>query len=132
VKAAPARSEALTLLSVLQREGRLIDFLKEPISGYSDAQIGAAVRGIHEDCGKVLERLFALEPLRAESEGSQVTVPAGYDPGQVRLVGNLPEGGPFKGTLQHPGWRATKAAMPEWNGREESALVVAPCEIEIK
>ncbi|MGC3970646.1 MAG: DUF2760 domain-containing protein [Pirellulales bacterium] len=38
----PARSDALTLLAALQREARLVDFLKEKLDGYSDAQIGAA------------------------------------------------------------------------------------------
>lgn len=129
---APARSEALTLLSVLQREGRLVDFLKEPITSYSDAQIGAAVRGIHEDCGKVLARLFAIEPLRSENEGASITVAGEYDPAAVRLVGSVPDQGPFKGTLQHAGWRATKVELPEWNGREESQMVIAPAEVEIK
>ena len=128
----PARSEALTLLSVLQREGRLVDFLKEPIGGYTDAQIGAAVRGVHEDCGKVLDRLFAIEPLRKESEGTAITLEGGFDPAEVRLVGSIPEQGPFKGTLQHAGWRATKAELPAWNGRDESRMVIAPCELEIK
>jgi hypothetical protein len=128
----PARSEALTLLSVLQREGRLVDFLKEPIASYTDAQIGAAVRGVHEDCGKVLDRLFAIEPLRTENEGEPITIPGGFDPAQVRLVGSIPDQGPFKGALQHAGWRASKAELPEWKGREGSALVIAPCEVEVK
>ena len=126
------RSEALTLLSVLQREGRLVDFLKEPIGAYSDAQIGAAVRGVHEDCGKVLDRLFAIEPLRTESEGTALSINGGFDPAEVRLVGSIPNQGPFKGTLQHAGWRAAKAELPEWNGRDESRMVIAPCEVEIK
>ena len=35
----PKRSEALTLLSALQREARLVDFLMEPLDGYSDQQV---------------------------------------------------------------------------------------------
>lgn len=128
----PARSEALTLLSVLQREARLVDFIKEPIAAYTDDQIGAAVRTVHKDCGAVLDRLFAIEPLRAEAEGAEIAVPSGYDPAQVRLVGNIAGSGPFRGKLHHAGWRAAKSEMPEWNGRDESALVVAPCEVEIK
>ena len=56
----PLRSDALNLLSVLQREARLVDFLKEPIDAYADAQIGAAVRNVHRDAAAVLDRLFAL------------------------------------------------------------------------
>lgn len=128
----PARNDALTLLSVLQREARLIDFIQEPIAAYSDAQIGAAVRGVHDDCNTVLNRMFALQPLRPEAEGASLEVPPGFDPLQFRLTGNLPEQPPYRGVLRHPGWKATKCELPEWSGREESATVVAPCEVEIK
>ena len=40
------------LFAVLQREGRLLDFLQEDLSLYEDGQIGAAVRSIHENCKK--------------------------------------------------------------------------------
>src|SRR5262245_48893552 len=42
----------LRVLAVLQRDGRLIDFLEEDIDAYPDAQIGAAVRDIHRGCRK--------------------------------------------------------------------------------
>jgi len=126
-----ARSEALTLLSVLQRESRLVDFLKENIASYSDEQIGAAVRGVHKDASAVIARMFEIEPLRAETEGASVDVPEGFDPAQFRLVGNIPERAPFRGKLTHAGWRATKSEVPEWTGREESALVIAPAEVEL-
>src|SRR5207302_2940697 len=54
-KKAPTRGEALTLLAVLQREARFVDFIKEPIAAYTDAQIGAAVRSVHKDCAAALE-----------------------------------------------------------------------------
>src|SRR3989442_1069415 len=78
--APPARSEALSLLAVLQQEARLVDFLKEPLDGYTDAQVGAAVRDVHRDGATALERLFAIRPLRREAEGSDVSVPAGVAP----------------------------------------------------
>lgn len=131
-KAEPARSEALTLLSVLQREARFVDFIQEPIASYTDAQIGAAVRGVHQDCASVLERLFALAPLRSEAEGATVEVPAGADPAQFRFTGIVPEQPPFRGTLCHSGWKATRCELPQWTGRAESALVLAPCEVEIR
>lgn len=128
----PKRSEALTLLSVLQREGRLVDFLEEPITDYTDQQIGAAVRDVHKDCGAALKRLFAIEPLRTESEGAEVTVASGYDSAEFQLTGNVSGSGPYRGELCHPGWRATKVELPEWTGRDESAEIVAPAEVEIK
>ncbi|MDB5294029.1 MAG: hypothetical protein JWO31_12 [Phycisphaerales bacterium] len=132
--AAPAavRSDALTLLAVLQREARLVDFLKEPIAGYADAQVGAAVREIHRDAAAALDRMFALAPVRVEPEGSVVTLAAGYDAGRVRLVGNVTGAPPHAGTLAHPGWEATKVELPAWSGSAGSANVVAPAEVELR
>ena len=124
------RHDALSLLAVLQREARLLDFLKEPIEGYSDAQIGAAVRSVHKDSAAVVERMFGVEPLQAGAEGGAVEVPAGYDPARYRLVGNVPGQGPLRGKLVHPGWKATRADVPEWTGRADSAQVLAPVEVE--
>jgi hypothetical protein len=126
----PARSEALTLLAVLQREGRLVDFFMEPITDFTDAQIGSAVRTVHRDCAVALERLFAIAPLRTEAEGDAIEVPAGYDPAQFRLVGNI-KGTPVRGKLSHAGWKATRCEMPEWNGHPEAALVIAPSEVQV-
>ncbi|MCP4682509.1 MAG: DUF2760 domain-containing protein, partial [Desulfobacterales bacterium] len=50
---------ALHLLSLLQREGRLVDFLEEDLKPYDDAQIGAAVRSIQESCQKSLNEYLS-------------------------------------------------------------------------
>ena len=128
----PARSEALTLLATLQREARLVDFLKEPIAGYEDAQIGAVVRDIHRDCGKVLDRLFDLQPVVPHSEGDDVEVPSGFDPGRYRLVGNVTGDPPYRGKLAHHGWEAKKCEIPEWTGSDAAARVVAAAEVELR
>ena len=128
----PKRSEAITLLAALQREGRFVDFLKEELTGYSDAQIGAVARDLHRDCGKVVERMFAITPLLGDSEGASVEVPAGFDAARYRLVGNVSGTPPFRGALVHAGWQATTFELPEWVGREESARVIAPAEVEVR
>ncbi len=127
----PIRSEALTLLATLQREARFVDFVQEPLTGYSDAQVGAAARDVHRDCGKVLERLFALRPIVASQEGVEVEVPVGFDPGRYRLTGNVTGQPPFRGRLAHPGWEATICELPKWSGRQSAARVVAPVEVEL-
>ena len=129
---APARSEALTLLSVLQREARLVDFLKENITPYSNEQVGAAVRDVHRDASASLERMFSLQSVMSESEGASVQVPAGSDAARVRLVGSVTGNPPFRGTLRHAGWEATKVQLPEWSGAESSARVIAPAEVELR
>lgn len=129
--APPQRSEAVTLLAALQREARFVDIVSESLDGYSDAQIGAAARDVLRDCGKVIERMFAVEPLASQAEGERVEVPAGYDPAEFRLTGNVSGEPPLAGQLVHAGWRATKCEVPEWSGRDASALVVAPAEVQV-
>ena len=130
-KQAPSRREALTLLATLQREGRLIDFLMENLQGYSDAQIGAAARDIHRDCAAALQRIFGLEPLATQAEGSRIEIPSGFDPAMYRLTGQVAGEPPFKGVIRHHGWKATRCEMPEWTGRKDSILVAAPIDVEI-
>lgn len=129
---APLRSEAITLLATLQREARFVDFVKEPLGAYSDAQIGAVARDVHRDCGAVLERMFALRPLASEQEGAELQVPAGFDAGRYRLVGNVAGEPPFRGHLTHHGWEATTCQLPAWSGSAESARIIAPIEVELK
>ena len=131
IPARPTRSDAISLLATLQREGRLIDFLREPIDSYSDAQIGAAVRDIHRDCGAVLERQFAIRPILEQPEGSQVSL-AKSAGGRIRVTGRGAESSPASGTLVHPGWQATRCDLPVWTGDSESALVLSPAEVEAR
>lgn len=125
------RHDALGVVAVLQREARLVDFLREPIGGYTDAQVGAAVRDIHRDAGKALERMFGLKPLLERSEGEAVEVEEGYDPGRIRLAGNVAGNPPYRGKVCHPGWLATRCEVPEWTGSGEAAWVVAPADVQI-
>lgn len=127
---APARSDALTLLSVLQREARLIDFLKEDITAYGDAQIGAAVRDVHRDARAALDRLFALRPVLEQSEGSDVPLTGSIDAARIRLVGN-PGPSATKGRLQHAGWQAGKVELPQYTGAGSAAGIIAPAEVEV-
>ncbi len=130
--AAVGRNEGVNLLAMLQREARLVDFIQENLSGYNDAQIGAAVRQIHRDAAQVLQRAFALKPVWEAEEGAEVELPAGFDAGRYRLTGNLPEHPPYHGRLVHHGWEATACQLPAWSGSAAAARVVAPAEIEIK
>jgi len=121
---------ALQLLSLLQREARLIDFTQENLSAYSDADIGAAARVVHEGCGKVLREHFSIEPVRAEAEGSRVVLEAGFDAGAVRLTGNVVGSAPFRGTLSHRGWRSADVRLPKL-AETHDAAILAPAEVEL-
>ena len=130
-ESAPAPADdgqALRLLAMLQREGRLIDFCEEEIAAVPDAQLGAAARTVHDGCRKALRSAFELLPVRAEPEGAPLTVPAGFDPRAVRITGNLVGNPPFAGVLRHHGWRAAAVRMPSASG---DPRLIAPAEVEL-
>jgi len=121
---------AVQILALLQRDGRLIDFLAENISAYPDAQLGAAARTIHETCRQALDHYVKLEPVLNSEEDQPVTVEAGFDPGAIKLIGNVSGVPPLRGLLRHKGWRVKELKMPPLppaSGR----LVVAPAEVEL-
>jgi hypothetical protein len=124
------RDGALALLALLQREGRLVDFLREPLDSFGDADIGAAARDVHRGCKKVLEQVFTLEAVMPGEEDAKVSVPKGFDPGEVRLIGEARGEPPFAGTLRHHGWRATKAQLPALADGVDRTIV-APAEVEV-
>jgi hypothetical protein len=125
----PPEHAALRLLAALQEEGRLVDFFSEDIAPYSDEQIGAATRGIHESCRKALRSAVTVEPVMPGEEGATVTVPPGFDPAAIRLVGEVTGTPPFTGVLRHAGWRATAIHLPPRTGLDPK--VIAPAEVEI-
>ncbi|MEW5802747.1 MAG: DUF2760 domain-containing protein [bacterium] len=122
--------EGIQVLSLLQREGRLIDFLQEDISAYSDYQIGAAVRTVHEGCRKALGDILSIEPVRKEPEGSTVTVEKGVNPAVIRLSGYVIGDPPFTGILKHHGWRVKSARLPDL-AKGHDPTIIAPAEIEV-
>jgi len=127
----PAKNDAVILLSLLQRESRLIDFIKENMDSYSDAQIGAAVRSIHRDCGKTLDRIFGIDKLLNNEEGDTIEMPDKIDSEIYSLSGNLTGNPPFKGKLRHFGWRITKCELPKWSGKSENISVISAAEVEV-
>ena len=131
--AAPSRTPAdgaLQILTILQRDSRLVDFLMEDIASYSDDQVGAAVRELHDQCRDSLARYVALQPVIDGVEGTPVKAPSN-DPRVVRFIGNVPATPPSGGTLRHKGWRAAKVDLPALAAKDD-ATIVAPAEIEIE
>src|SRR5689334_7592769 len=121
---------ALQILSILQRDSRLIDFIMEDISGYSDDQVGAAVRGLHDQSREALGRYVTLAPVIDSVEGTYAKTPGG-DAEAVKFIGNVPTGTPAGGVLRHKGWRATKVDLPALPAKQDAAII-APAEIEIE
>lgn len=128
----PVRSDAFTLLETLQREARFLDFIQESLDAYDDAQVGAAVREVHRGTASVLQRLFSLQGVVDQPEGSQYEVTADTAAAQIRLVGNVSNQRPLTGELVHAGWRATKCDLPAWTGTTMHTHILAPAEVEVR
>lgn len=121
---------ALQLLSLLQQEARFIDFVQEELTGFSDAEVGAAARVVHEGGQKVLKEYFSLEAVRDEQEESRITMPEGFDATTVRLTGNVVGQAPFTGILVHRGWKASEVKLPKL-AEGHDAHIVAAAEVEL-
>jgi hypothetical protein len=129
-KASRPSGVSLRLLTLLQREGRLVDFLLEEVQPYADDQIGAAVRDIHRNCKAALQDHLVLEPVLPQNEGDTVEVPAGFDPSAIQLTGNVTGQPPFRGALRHRGWRVKEIKLaPPPEGQDD--LVLQPAEVEL-
>lgn len=133
---APARppervhASGLHMLALLQREGRLVDFLQEEVAGFSDAEVGAAARAVHAGCRQALTQCLTLEPVLPEAEGATVTVPAGFDAQRIRLTGQVAGSPPFRGALKHHGWVAAQVRFPAVSETLDPR-VLAPAEVEL-
>jgi hypothetical protein len=125
-----AFDRAVQMLALMQRDGRLIDFLAENIAAYPDAQLGAAVRRIHESCRAVLNQYVTLEPVLNSEEDQPVTVQPGFEPAAIKLIGNVAGEPPIRGLLRHRGWRVKQINLPRLpHGRGRA--IVAPAEVEV-
>ncbi len=134
VKEVKASDGALQLLGILQRDARLVDFLMEDVAAYSDDQVGAAVRNVHEQSSTALKRYFTLRPIIDGVEGTNTSATAAGDlAGEgVKFLGNVPaKGKPQGGVLRHKGWKIDKVNLPSVPGGQ-NLNVLAQAEIEIE
>ena len=127
----PSPASAIQMLSLLQRQGRFVDFLQEDLRSYEDAQIGAAVRSIHEGCRKALSEHVVLKPVFEDEEGGEVTVQPGFDAHSIRLTGNVKGDPPFHGTLRHRGWKVARVDLPQQVSLQETDWILSPAEVEV-
>ena len=121
---------AVQMLALLQRDGRLVDFLAEDISAYPDAQLGAAIRSIHETCRQTLDQYVKLEPVLNSEENQPVMVQVGFDSTAIKLIGNVRGELPVRGVLRHKGWRVREMNLPPVP-QGVGKMVIAPAEVEL-
>ncbi len=120
----------LHLFSMLQREGRLMDFLAEDLNQYEDAQIGAAVRAVHAGCLRIVQEYLDPRPILDAAEGGNVVIDDDFDPGAVKLTGRVVGKPPFEGILRHKGWQVGKLKLPTLSG-SQNAQIIIPAEVEL-
>jgi hypothetical protein len=133
--ARPASAEspdaaALVLLSLLQAEGRFVDFVQQDIAGFPDAEVGAVARVVHSGCRKVIASHLSIAAIRAEAEGQRVALEPGFDPSRIKLTGNVAGKSNLSGVLRHRGWQATEVHLPTVVDRTGSS-VLCPAEVEL-
>jgi Domain of unknown function (DUF2760). len=126
-KVATSRSDALTLLAVMQKESRILDLIFDDLDGYSDEQIGGASRQVLRDLRDCLDSHVKIESLVDKQEGDVVQIPDAASPIRWKVIGDASA---QSGTLTHAGYVAKKVALPEWTGTEENASIIAPAEVD--
>jgi hypothetical protein len=126
--------DALILLSLLQERGRFLDFVAEDIGAYSDAQVAAASRVVHQGCKAVIDECLAPVPAHAGAEGDRITVDPAADPNRYRLQGKVAQQPPYSGVVVHRGWKTTRLAMPRYTRPIDPSgeNVVAPVDVEVR
>lgn len=125
---ASPESGALQLLALLQREGRFVDFVEQEVTAFSDAEVGAAARVVHEGCRRALHAHARIASVRGEAEGAALTLERASS--DVKLVGNVAGSAPYRGVLRHRGWRVEQLKLPTLLGTHDPKLV-APAELEL-
>ncbi|HEY8944786.1 MAG TPA: DUF2760 domain-containing protein [Polyangiaceae bacterium] len=130
VGAAPEELDgALSLLGLLQREGRFVDFIQQDITAFADAEVGAAARVVHEGCRRAIGSHAQIVSVRTEAEGSRIVVEK-VDGDLVKLTGDVSGIAPYRGVLRHRGWRIQALKLPQRVGAQDLS-VVAPAEVEL-
>ena len=123
--------DGVFLLSLLQKQGRLVDFLQQDITAFSNAEVGEAARVVHEGCARILGDYFTMEVICAEEEGAVVNVGADYNLSEITLTGNLRGSAPYRGELLHHGWKISDQHPPEQLD-PRARFIVQPAEIEVR
>ncbi len=124
-----AQAQVVQLLARLQEKGRLVDFAMDDITPYSNEEIGAGARVVHQGCSEVLKEIFDIHAVHLGDEGETLSLAADFDARAYRLVGKVPEQPPFTGTVLHRGWKTNKVTLPRLT--DTAREIIAPAEVEI-
>ncbi|WP_440683762.1 DUF2760 domain-containing protein [Cysteiniphilum halobium] len=121
---------AKQLLSILQKKGRLLDFLAQNLDHYDNEQVANVARVVHDQCKKALESYCTLTPIYHDQENHEITLEGNYDKYSVELTGNVAHSTRFKGKLIHQGWKVEKMHLPKV-AKEANLDILQPAEVEV-
>jgi hypothetical protein len=121
------RSEAITLLALLQHRAGLIDLIYEDLEGLNDGQIGAMARGVLNTTHQCLEECLIVSTIVDGVEGEIIEIPDAASPNRWSIEGDLSS---ERGRLVHAGWVANQLQLPSWKGSAENLLVIAPVKVD--
>jgi hypothetical protein len=122
--------EPLQLLAILQAESKLIDFLLEDISAASDSQVGVGVREVHKLAQAALKKHLTIEPILPGEYEDRVTVPKGFNPSAIQVIGNVTGEPPFNGKLAYNGLRVKEIKLPT-RPEGQDPMILMPAEVEM-
>jgi hypothetical protein len=121
-------------LARMQEKGRLVDFLMDDITPFSNEQIGVVARVVHQGCREVVRGAFEIQPVHPGGEREEIVLAGDFDAGAYRLVGKVPEHPPYRGTVLHRGWKATRISLPRVSATTldlAAGRIIAPTEVEV-
>lgn len=122
------RSEAVTLLALLQRRAGLVDLIYQDLEGMADEQIGRLARNVLDQSHTCLEECLGISTIVEQAEGELVDIPDAASPNRWDLLGDISS---EQGRVLHPGWIASSLELPGWKGSRENAMVIAPVKVDV-
>ena len=133
--ATDTHNELAVLLKTLQEKGRFIDFIQDDVTKYSDTQVGAAARVVHQGCKNVLSEYLTITPVSNDKEQSNISLKKDFSAEDYKLTGNIKGEAPFNGKLIHKGWKVSEVKLPEVIANKTipkgSSFVIAQAEVEL-
>ncbi len=131
-KKSQSRGDVLTFLGLLQEKGRFVDFLQDDITPYSDEQVGAAARVVHQGCSQVTGEYLEIVPVKKEGEGEVVPLDQKTLGQDYRILGESRDSLPEQGKILHRGWKTQKVDLPKYNHLSGAGLssIISPAEVE--
>ncbi len=122
---------AKQLLKILQKQGRLLDFLTQNIDQFNDKEVANAAKVVHRGCNRALKKHCIIKAIYDTNENTNITLNPNFDRSKVNLTGNHHIKSPIKGILIHKGWQIESLSLPTLT-EKANPDILQPAEIEVR